>query len=190
MGTLNMQPVRTLNRRKSSGFTLLEIMVTLTIVAILANIAWSAYRNQLNKGRRADAVASLTSVRQALISFKSDNGVYPVDQVTAMNFLTSAGGVGYRPGAANTPATNCRAERGFQSLAGSVANSVRSCEWYWDIAVSAITPTSFTLTATTGPGHVDAECLNLTLTDLDVRGFTPTPQGAIDNIPISRCWAQ
>ena len=28
------------------------------------------------------------------------------------------------------------------------------------------------------------------LTDLDVRGFTPTPQGLADGIQITRCWAQ
>ena len=40
---------------KNRGFTLIELMIVLVIVAIIVAIAWPSYQNQLRKGRRADA---------------------------------------------------------------------------------------------------------------------------------------
>jgi len=181
---------KTLNKLliKSSGFTLIEMMITVAIVIILATVAWSAYETQLDKGRRGDAIVGLKSVRQALISFKSDRGVFPADQAAAMNFLT--GNTGYRPTAANAPPADCRTERGFQAIVGSIANSVRSCSWYWDIEVSLIDTTSFTLTATTLPGYDDDYCASLELNHLDAKNFSRTAKGTADGIQMSRCWAE
>ncbi len=43
----------------SSGFTLIELMVTVAIVAILATIASAAYTSQVQKSRRTDARSAL-----------------------------------------------------------------------------------------------------------------------------------
>jgi type IV pilus assembly protein PilE len=43
----------------SSGFTLLELMITVAIVAILATVASVAYTNQVQKSRRTDARSAL-----------------------------------------------------------------------------------------------------------------------------------
>jgi prepilin-type N-terminal cleavage/methylation domain len=46
----------------SSGFTLVELMVTVAIVAILATIAYPSYQGHLVKTRRATAAACLTEL--------------------------------------------------------------------------------------------------------------------------------
>lgn len=41
--------------KKDRGFTLIEILIVVVVVAILVAIAWPSYQTQLRKGRRADA---------------------------------------------------------------------------------------------------------------------------------------
>ncbi len=74
--------------RQSGGFTLIEVMIVVAIVAILASIALPAYNDQIKKSRRVDIQRELVSHAQLLERWFSVNGTY----------LDSAGaacGVGY-----------------------------------------------------------------------------------------------
>ena len=51
---------------KNSGFTLIEVMIAVAVVAIIAAIAYPSYQDQLEKGRRADGKALLTNMSQQL----------------------------------------------------------------------------------------------------------------------------
>lgn len=57
------QPTRS---RKTSGFTLVELMIVVAIVAILASVAYPAYTEQVRKGRRSDAQSVLLNTAQQL----------------------------------------------------------------------------------------------------------------------------
>ncbi|MBS3745013.1 MAG: prepilin-type N-terminal cleavage/methylation domain-containing protein, partial [Wenzhouxiangellaceae bacterium] len=46
--------------KNTRGFTLIELMITVAILAILVGIALPAYQNQVQKARRADAVSGLS----------------------------------------------------------------------------------------------------------------------------------
>lgn len=58
------------------GFTLVEVMIVVVIIAILASIAVPAYNSSVRKGRRADAQASLMGLANALERQFTANGSY------------------------------------------------------------------------------------------------------------------
>ncbi len=54
-----MKPEAPVNRISSRGFSLIELMITIAIVAILASLATAAYTSQVQKSRRTDARSAL-----------------------------------------------------------------------------------------------------------------------------------
>lgn len=62
--------------RKMRGFTLIELMIVIAIVAILAGIGVPAYQNQVKKSKRSDAQAALLSFAAAMERYYTLNGTY------------------------------------------------------------------------------------------------------------------
>ena len=52
--------------RRMKGFTLIELMIVITILGIILAIAYPAYTEQVRKARRADAVSSMMAAAQHL----------------------------------------------------------------------------------------------------------------------------
>ncbi|WP_083924885.1 type IV pilin protein [Lamprocystis purpurea] len=68
------------------GFTLIELMIVVGIVAILAAIAYPSYQSQIRKTRRGDAQAVLMQAAQFMERIYTENGCYdenPCDSGTA-----------------------------------------------------------------------------------------------------------
>lgn len=63
-----------INRKK--GFTLIEILITLAIIALLAALAVPRYNDQLRKGKRSDGIDAITVVLEAQERFYADNLSY------------------------------------------------------------------------------------------------------------------
>ena len=60
----------------AQGFTLVELMIAVVIVAVLASIAYPSYQDSVRKGRRAEAFAGLSAVQQAQERWRSNNSNY------------------------------------------------------------------------------------------------------------------
>lgn len=126
---------------KNKGFTLIEVMIVVTIIAILAAIAYPSYQNQVRDARRADAAGVLTEAAQWMERFYTENGRYDRNRAGA-----ATGGL--------FPFTRA-------PIDGTVAYNVR---------LSAVAQNSFTVEAVpTGPQAGDA-CGNLTLTNTGTKG--------------------
>lgn len=64
---------KSLRVKRETGFTLIEIMVTLVIVGILAAIAIPSYQDSVRKGRRAAAQGFLLDVAQREQQYFADS---------------------------------------------------------------------------------------------------------------------
>lgn len=64
------------SRGDTYGFSLIELMVTVAIVAILAGIAYPTYQNQVASGRRSDAQAELMQLAQFMERLYTETGCY------------------------------------------------------------------------------------------------------------------
>lgn len=63
---------RQITRRRAGGFTLIEVMVSLVIVAILSALAYPSYTESVRKGKRASAKAKMAEVAGRLQQFYSE----------------------------------------------------------------------------------------------------------------------
>jgi type IV pilus assembly protein PilE len=68
--------MRTTARRATRGVTLIELMVVVTVLAILTSIAVPSYRSYMLRAQRADAKAELLRVRTAQERFFLQNNRY------------------------------------------------------------------------------------------------------------------
>ena len=62
--------------RAQQGFTLIEVMIAVVIIAVLAAIAYPNYNNHVVKTRRAAAAACLIENQQLLERFYTSNLTY------------------------------------------------------------------------------------------------------------------
>jgi len=64
------------SRRRSSGFTLIELVIVLAVVAILAAVALPAYQDQVRASRRTEARETMMSIQAAQERWRSSNTTY------------------------------------------------------------------------------------------------------------------
>jgi type IV pilus assembly protein PilE len=82
--------------RKSTGFTLIELMIVVAIVAILSAIALPSYSRYVARGKITEAVTALSDYRVKMEQYFQDNRNYgtaasacPVAVSTSINFTYS-----------------------------------------------------------------------------------------------------
>lgn len=84
-----------LPRKTEKGFTLIEVMIVVVILALIGAVAVPSYLDNVRKGRRNDAKAKLTENVQFLEAFLAINEKYDVDKggtAVALPILVSPAG--------------------------------------------------------------------------------------------------
>lgn len=86
---------------RDRGFTLIELMIAVVVVAILAAVALPSFLDSIRKGRRSEAFSALAAIQQAQERWRTNNASY------ASNLSASA------PTGLNIPSTTAN---GYYSL--------------------------------------------------------------------------
>jgi type IV pilus assembly protein PilE len=128
--------------RRARGFTLMELIITLIIIAILAAIAFPSYTGYMQRGRRSEA-------QQLLVSIANREAQYLLDSRMYTNVIGATG-------------LNANTERFTCTPSGAPTTCANP---YYSVTVAvdnAALPPTYTVTATAlGSQAVDG---NLTLT--------------------------
>lgn len=145
---------------RAAGFTLIELMVTVTVVAILASIAIPSYMSSVRKSRRTEA-------RTALLDLAAREERYM---------------------ATNTTYSNTASDLGYSSLPGPTASGYYQLNVNVT-APTATAAAAFTATATAVAGKgqdKDTNCYVFQVTQTGVQ--TSATSGGTDTTATGGCW--
>jgi len=75
--------------QRARGFTLIEMLVVMTIIALLLTLAVPRYFHSLETGRAAVQKQNVSTIRDAIDKFYGDLGRYPdtLDELVAKRYL-------------------------------------------------------------------------------------------------------
>lgn len=135
-------------QRPQTGFTLIELMIVVAIVAILGAIAYPSYQEHVRSSRRSDCLTVISSLANAMERRYSTS--------TPASYLAA---VQIPPGFTTCP-TN--------PVAGGA---------FYDITMPVATATTFTIRATPAGTQVGEKCGSLTLTHAGVKGIDGAKPG-------------
>jgi type IV pilus assembly protein PilE len=81
--------------RKAAGFTLIELMIVVAVIAILSAVALPAYRDYVQRSKITEATSNLSDLRLRAEKWFADNRTYLNSGGTAPGFNTSMTGSKY-----------------------------------------------------------------------------------------------
>lgn len=68
--------------RRSTGFTLVELVIVIAIAGVLAWMALPSFADALRRSRRSEAVAALMQLQQAQERWRGDHSGYAIELTT------------------------------------------------------------------------------------------------------------
>ena len=72
---------------KNDGFTLVEMMAVLLIIALLAGLASTAFLGKIDEAKVKTTKADLVTLRNAVLDFKMSTGYFPSEEVGLIELI-------------------------------------------------------------------------------------------------------
>ena len=104
-------------RRAAAGFTLIEMMIAVSVAGVLSSVAYPSFVGQVQKVRRTDAVVAMMQVQWAQERWRSNNTAYGSLADIGANATSPAGYYTLQVSANNTS--------GYEVLATAVGAQAR-----------------------------------------------------------------
>lgn len=143
---------------RQSGFTLIELMIVVVVIAVVAGVAIPGYQAYLERGRRSEAVTALMRLAQAQERFIVVHGYYASSLSGSM---ADGDGLGW--------------------IAGSPSNG-QGDEQFYHVTLNRPSEVAYTFRAQPqGSQAADTLCASFTLTHTGKEGVTGT--GSVED-----CW--
>jgi type IV pilus assembly protein PilE len=143
-----------------SGFTLIELMIVVVVIAILVAVAYPSYQDHVRKAKRAEGKAALLKGAQLLERWYSDKNTYgttpPPPNETSIDLALLFG-----------LAANATVYSGENPSDATSAYKVTAA-----VGACGDLKGCFLLTATPQGGFVDGDCGNLTLSSTGARDWS------------------
>jgi type IV pilus assembly protein PilE len=159
----------------NSGFSLIELMVTVLVIAILVSIAVPTYQNSVRKARRTDA-------RSALVDLQAREERYFTTH-PSQGYTTLASDLGYAASGATTDLSTA------QPLGTSGYYTVQIAAGSTGFLYPSATATgTYIITATAVNGQLkDTGCRTFTLNESGLQGATDSG-GTSGTTVVNNCW--
>ena len=135
-------------RLRHGGFTLIEMMIVVAVIALLGSVALPAYQNSVSKSRRSDARTALVTTAQLM-----------------ERYATEHGSVGYSTATLNN------------TTGPTVVAKPASDNGYYLMTLGNLTATTFTLSAVPQGSQSSDGCGTFTLNESGVRGASGSGSG-------------
>lgn len=77
------KPLGDVRMKKQQGFTLIELMIVVAIIAILAAIALPAYQDYVARSQVSEAMSLASGAKTAVAEYYADRGAWPTTNAAA-----------------------------------------------------------------------------------------------------------
>ena len=134
---MTLNNIKTMNKER--GFTIVELLIVIVVIAILAAITIVAYNGIQNRAKTTKAQTNAAAVQKVAEAYNADNNVYPG---TAANFTATTNasklptGVVLLTGATGLSGTNGETSIDYDYVGASATTATGGRIRYWDFTAS------------------------------------------------------